>query len=128
MNIAKITALLALSLQASLAMAGDISPFSQAAFDQLTAQGKPVLLDISASWCPTCRQQKPIIEHLMKQPAYKDVSTLTVDFDTSRAVLRKFKVASQSTLIAFKGSKEVARSVGDTTPAGIEELIKKTAD
>jgi hypothetical protein len=31
----------------------------------------------------------------------------------------------QSTLIAFKGSKEVGRSVGDASPAGIESLFKK---
>lgn len=128
MNIARITTLLALSLQASLAMAGDISRFSQTEFDRLAAQGKPVLLDVAANWCPTCRQQKPVIEHLMKQPAYKDVSTLTIDFDTDRAALKKFKVTSQSTLIAFKGAREVGRSIGDTTPAGIEDLIRKAAD
>jgi len=32
----------------------------------------------------------------------------------------------QSTLVAFKGANEVGRSVGDTTPAGLEGLIKKT--
>jgi hypothetical protein len=32
----------------------------------------------------------------------------------------------QSTLIGFKGRREVARSVGDTTRAGIETLVKKT--
>jgi thioredoxin 1 len=32
----------------------------------------------------------------------------------------------QSTLVAFKGDKEVGRSVGDTTPDGLEGLIKKT--
>lgn len=32
----------------------------------------------------------------------------------------------QSTLVGFKGTQEVARSVGDTTEAGIEGLIQKT--
>ena len=42
------------------------------------------------------------------------------------STLKQFKVGQQSTLVAFKGSVEVGRSVGDTTPEGIEGLIKKT--
>lgn len=125
MKLTKTLFLLSVASLASLAMAGEIKPYSQQEFDKLTAEGKPVLLDISAPWCPTCKQQKPIIESLMKQPAYKDVTTLTIDFDTSKPTLKKFKVTSQSTLVAFKGAKEAGRSVGDTNPDGIESLIKK---
>lgn len=117
--------LLVAAVTASLAMAGEIKPYSQQEFEKLTAEGRPVLLDISATWCPTCKQQRPIIESLMKQPAYKDVTTLTIDFDTHKPTLKKFKVASQSTLVAFRGTQEVGRSVGDTNPDGIESLIKK---
>lgn len=128
MKFAKAAVLLAVSSLASLAMAGDIKPFSQQEFDKLTSQGKPVVLDISATWCPTCKVQKPILEGLMKQPAYKDVTLLIIDFDTEKATLKKFKVTMQSTLVGFKGAREVGRSVGDTTPAGIEGLIRKTVD
>jgi thioredoxin 1 len=119
---------LALCGLASLAMAGEIKPFDQASFDKLAAEGRPVVLDVSASWCPTCKQQKPIVDGLMKQPAYKDVTTLVIDYDTNKALLKKLKVTMQSTLLAFKGSQEVARSVGDTTAEGIEGLIKKTVN
>lgn len=133
MNIAKkkfFKPVLALALcgLASLAMAGEIKPFDQASFDKLAAEGKPVVLDVSASWCPTCKQQKPIVDGLMKQPAYKDVTTLVIDYDTNKPLLKKLKVTMQSTLLAFKGSQEVARSVGDTSPEGIEGLIKKTVN
>ena len=125
MKLSKTLLLLSLASLTSLVMAGEIKSYSQQEFEKLTAEGRPVLLDISAPWCPTCKQQKPIIESLMKQPAYKDVTTLMIDFDTSKPTLKKFKVASQSTLVAFKGAKEVGRSVGDTNPKGIEGLIKK---
>lgn len=128
MKFAKIALMLSLSAMFSLAIAGEIKPFNQQAFDQLTADGKPVVLDISATWCPTCKAQKPIISELMKQPAYKDVTTMMIDFDTDKALLKKFKVTMQSTLVAFKGSQEVARSVGDTSRDGIEGLIKKTVN
>ena len=128
MKFAKFAALLTLSSLMSLAMAGDIKPFNQQEFDKLTHDGKPVVLDISATWCPTCKAQKPIIDGLMKQPAYKDVTLMTLDFDADKPTLKRFKVSMQSTLVAFKGDKEVDRSTGDTTPAGLEALVKKTVN
>lgn len=128
MKFAKTAVLLSLSAMLSLAMAGEIKPFNQQSFDQLTYEGKPVVLDISATWCPTCKAQKPIVDGLMKQPAYKDVTLMTIDFDADKALLKKFKVIMQSTLVAFRGTQEVARSVGDTTPEGLEGLIKKTVN
>ena len=128
MKFAKTVLTIALTSLASVAMAGDIKPFSQPEFDQLTKAGKPVMLEITAPWCPTCKQQKPIIESLMKQPAYKDVTLLTIDFDSAKPTLKTFKVTKQSTLVAFKGEQEVGRSVGDTTPAGLEGLVKKTVN
>ena len=126
MNFIKSAALFALSAVASIAMAGEIKPYTQAEFDKLAQKGKSVVVDVSATWCPTCKEQKPIVDGLMKQPAYKDVTLLTVDFDKEKPTLKKFKVSMQSTLVAFKGGKEVGRSTGDTTPAGLEGLVKKT--
>ncbi len=119
-------ALLTLAMLSGAALAGPIEPFSQTQFDQLTKAGKPVVVDVSATWCPTCKAQKPILERLMRQPAFRNVTLLQVDFDTARSTLREFKVGTQSTLIGFKGVRETARSVGDTTEAGIEGLIRKT--
>lgn len=125
MRLAQTLFSLTLSTLASLAMAGEIKPYSTQEFDKLTQAGKPVLVDVSAPWCPTCKAQKPILEGLMQQPAYRDVTMLTVDFDSNGDALKRLKVRMQSTLVAFKGATEAGRSVGDTTPAGIESLIKK---
>lgn len=125
MKLSKIVFPLALAAVATLATAGEIKPYTAQAYDELTRAGKPVLVDVSATWCPTCKAQKPILEGLMQRPAYRDVTMLKVDFDTDRAALKRFKVSSQSTLVAIKGSSEVGRSVGDTNPANIESLVKK---
>lgn len=122
-----ITAIL-ISSAALVAAAGEIKTFSQQEFDSLARAGKPVVVDVSAPWCPTCKAQKPVVDSLVKQPAYKDVTILTVDFDSEKTVLKQFKVNMQSTLIAFNGGKETARSVGDATPAGIEGIFKKAVN
>ena len=125
MRIANALVAIVLSSAVSVALAGEIKPYTQTEFDKLTAAGKPVMLDISATWCPTCKAQKSILDSLMKQPSYKDVTMLTIDFDSAKPTLKKFKVNMQSTLVAFKGKTEVGRSVGDTSREGIEGLVKK---
>ena len=119
---------LALSAFAALASAGPTEPYTQKRFDELAAQGKPTLVAVHADWCPTCKAQKPIVHALLGQPEFKDVTELVVDFDAQKPVVQQYKVAAQSTLIAFKAGKEVGRSVGDTTKGGIEALVKKTAN
>ncbi len=126
MKFARAAALLSFSVLSTFAFAGDIKPYSQQTFDTLTQAGKPVVVDVSATWCPTCKAQKPILDGLMQQPAYKDVTLLTVDYDDDKPVLKKFNVRQQSTLVAFKGAQEVARSTGDTSAAGLDALVKKT--
>ncbi|WP_321790320.1 thioredoxin family protein [Burkholderia pyrrocinia] len=128
MKILQTLVAVAVAASASLAMAGEIKPYTPQRFDQLTQAGKPVVVDVSATWCPTCKAQQPIIESLMKQPAYQDVTVLTVDFDSNKTALKKFKIGTQSTLVAFKGASELARSVGETTSLGIENLIRKTVN
>jgi len=125
MNIPKIIGIAALAMSAVVASAAEPRHYTQQEFDRLAREGKAVLVDVSAPWCPTCKAQKPLVEGLATGPIYKDVAVLTVDFDTDKPVLRRFGVGTQSTLIAFKGGKEVGRSVGDTTSAGIEGLFKK---
>ena len=123
-----IKSLLLASLAAfsALSFAGDIKPFTQSQFDKLNAEGKGIVLAIHAPWCPTCKAQMPIQSELMSMPAFKDVTMLTIDFDSQKDLLKNFKVTMQSTIISFKGGKEVGRSVGDSTRSGIEALFKKT--
>lgn len=104
--------------------AGPAAPFTQAGFEAAQAAGKAVIIEVTAPWCPTCKAQAPIINSLMARPEMKGVMLLKVDFDSQKDILRTLRVAQQSTLIAFKGKTETSRSIGDTTPAGIEKLFK----
>jgi len=100
--------------------------YSQQAFTAAQAAGKPILLHITAPWCPTCKAQKPILGKIEVEPKFKNLVVLDIDFDSQKALLRQLRVVQQSTLIAYKGKTEVGRSVGDTNPASIAALVGKT--
>ncbi len=106
------------------ASAAEWKPFTEADFAAAKKDGKSILVDIFAVWCPVCRAQNPILTQLTREPEFKDLVVFKIDFDTQKADVRELKATSQSTLIAFKGETEKARSVGDTNPASIAALVK----
>lgn len=104
----------------------DVTPFTAQAFEDAQNANKPILIEIHASWCPTCKEQKAILYNvLLPEPKFKDMVVLRVDFDSQKDFVSKFGVRMQSTLIVYKGKKEVGRSVGDTDPASIGALLEK---
>ena len=105
------------------AAAEEWKPFDAAAFAEAQKAGKPILIDVFAVWCPTCRAQNPILVELTRDPKYKDLAVFKVDFDTQKDALRALNAQSQSTLIVFNGEAEKGRSVGDTDKASIAALL-----
>ena len=113
---------MALSL-AVTAHAAETKPFDQATFQALQAAGKPILIDVYADWCPTCKAQEPIVSELLTRPQFAGYTRLKVNFDTQKDVRRKFGVSQQSTFIVFRGAKELGRSTGDTHLESIASLL-----
>jgi thioredoxin 1 len=105
------------------AAAEEWKPFDAAAFAEAQKAGKPILIDVFAAWCPTCRAQNPILVQLTREPRYKDLAVFKVDFDTQKDALRALNAQSQSTLIVFSGETEKRRSVGDTDKDSITALL-----
>jgi thioredoxin 1 len=122
MKLARLAALAWLAV-AGTANALEVRPYSAAELAQAQAANKPVALHFHADWCPTCRAQTQVLETLKKEPGL-DVTVLVADYDTEKELKRQYHVRAQSTLIAFKGSKESGRVVGDTSPEGIKAILK----
>jgi thioredoxin 1 len=110
----------------SPARADTTVPFSEAAFKAAQAAGSPILVEIHAGWCPTCKAQKPIIDKLANDAKFKDLKIFRVDFDAMKPEVVRFGAKMQSTLIVFKGSAEQGRSVGDSKETSITALLDKS--
>lgn len=107
------------------ATAGMERPFDAKAFAAAQDAGKPILVEIHAGWCPTCKAQKPILDKLSGQPKYSGIERFRVDYDAQKDAVKQFGAKVQSTLVVFKGRNETARSVGDTDEARIRALLDK---
>lgn len=118
---------LALAFAAALAApayAAGMQPFGTANFEAAREKG-PVVVHIDATWCPTCRAQKPILSKLLGDPKFSKVAAFTIDYDSEKPTLKALNAPDRSTIIVFKGGKEVARSVADTSEDKIAALVQK---
>lgn len=98
-------------------------PFALTDFRAAQAADKPILVDVTASWCPTCRVQKPILARLLISPRFAEMVAFEIDFDTQKDFVRLMGTRMQSTLIVWRGADEMGRTVGDTNPESIEALL-----
>jgi thioredoxin 1 len=118
-------------LGAALLAGAPAQAFQTKAFDAQTfkaaqSAGDPILVDVFAPWCPTCKAQQQVLDKLQDKPEFAKLTVFKVDFDNQPDVVKSFGARSQSTLIAYKGATEVGRSAGDTAPESIEALLSST--
>lgn len=64
------------------------------------------------------------MHRLATEPKFAAVKVFKVDFDSSKALLREWKVDQQSTLLAWKGKAERLRSTGETDAAALRRVFE----
>lgn len=121
-----LTTLVLTTILASSVSAGELRPYDAAAFAAAQVRNAPIIIHVTAPWCPTCQAQRPIVQSLADDPSKPDLIVFDVDFDSQKDVLQTFGVRQQSTLIAFRGVEERTRAVGITDPAAIAALFGAT--
>ena len=102
--------------------ANDSRPFTKAAFDAAAAEGRTILVDFYAPWCPVCRAQEPKITARLNGD-FRHVVSFRVDYDSNQALRQEMRVQKQSTLILFQGRTEAARLSYTSDDAAIDELF-----
>ncbi len=84
---------------------------TDANFESVIADSRPVLVDFWAQWCPPCRAIAPVLEQLSAESGGKYViGKLNVDENQNTAA--RFHVEGIPTLLIFKSGQLVDRLVG----------------
>ena len=80
-------------------------------FDQVLAEGKPVVVDFWATWCGPCRALAPTIEALAEEFAGRVVIG-KCDVDEAVELPVKFGIRNIPTVMFFKNGQLVDKQVG----------------
>jgi thioredoxin 1 len=122
-SIANFVLTAALAVVPTLTSAGDARSYDSAAFKAAQTAGKPIVIEIHADWCTECKMQNLILNKLSGQPHYTAMVRLRVDYDKQKEAVKEFRAKKQSTLIVYRGEKEIARAVGITSEEKIRALL-----
>ena len=99
------------------------SDYSASEFRAAQQQGRTIIVDVHADWCPTCRAQAPILNELRSDPRLADALFVRVDFDSDRTFLRTHRIPRQSTILVFDGAEEKGRSIAETNRGRLRAFI-----
>ncbi|MDQ5910451.1 MAG: hypothetical protein QG599_2547 [Pseudomonadota bacterium] len=120
----------ALALALSLpwtAWALDKEPYSPERFAALQAENRLVLVDIFATWCPTCAKQAEVLKAYRAQHPEVALHILEVDFDQDKEAVKRFRAPRQSTLLLYRGEEQLWFSVAETGQEAIFAAINQGA-
>jgi thioredoxin 1 len=106
----------------------DTEAFSNERFAELQENGELVLIDIFATWCPTCARQHEVLKKYREQHPDVELHILTVDYDDDRQYVRQLRAPRQSTLLLFKGETQFWYSVAETREDVIFDAINRAAN
>ena len=102
--------------------------FNKELFDKAQSQGKIVIVSSWIKYCTSCASQMKVLNTAKKNGELSDIKFDNIEyfaFDvTDKEISNFFNVQYQTTLLIFKGNKEVYRSIGETSENLIYEAIK----
>ncbi len=108
------------------ASAAEEKNFDRAAFAAAQAEGRPILVDVKAWWCPVCASQSSTIKKAVTAAEYAKLIVFNVNYDKQKDVLKSFAVNKQATLIAFRGKRQTGRLDFVTDKVQINNLLAST--
>ena len=102
--------------------------FNKELFDKAQSQGKIVIVSSWIKYCTSCASQMKVLNTAKKNGELSDIKFDNIEyfaFDvTDKNISNFFNVQYQTTLLIFKGNKEVYRSIGETSEKLIYEALK----
>ena len=103
--------------------ASEFRPYDAGAFQKAVASGSPVVVHVYANWCLQCHIQASYLDGLKDDQAYRGITFFRVDYDNQKDVVGSLN-CPRSTVIAYKGGKEVARMSWGLTRESVVNVLK----
>ncbi|WP_374763601.1 thioredoxin family protein [Yunchengibacter salinarum] len=100
-------------------------PYEAASFNETLQNGDPMLVEIYASWCPTCKAQHEAFETMVDNGTAPNIRAVRVDYDDDPAFLKRYGIRGTGILMLFDDGREIARAAGLTTPKRIQAFISQ---
>ncbi len=119
----KILIILILLIQFPVNAADKYTNFSLESLEKEKANGKTVVINSYEPWCWSCRKQDKVL--IGAKDEFKNVVFLTYQQGKNKDIAEALNVSVRTTIIVFKGEKEVARIIGQTGKSEIYSAIKK---
>ena len=97
--------------------------YSTSRFEELMARGEPMLVEVYASWCPTCLLQHKALESLHDEGRGPKIRAIRVNFDRDLDFREAYGFNHTGTMVLFNHGRETARQSGLVTPDKIEAFL-----
>lgn len=81
----------------------------------------PVLIDVSADWCPPCKAAAPVVHEIAERHAGR-IKVVMIDGNQSPDLVATLGVRGFPTFIAVVGGQVIARQAGFGGRRGLEQL------
>ena len=86
--------------------------------------GKPVLVDVGATWCGPCKKLSPIVDEVAKEMKDK-ICVFKMDADENPETVEEYEISGLPTLMIFKGGKLVDSQEGFVSKKELSKWIKE---
>ncbi len=124
----KLTVLIFLFITSNVFSMEKQTTFNKELFDKAQSQGKIVIVSSWIKYCSSCASQMKVLIKAKKEGELSDIKFDNIEyfsFDvTDKEISNFFNVKYQTTLLIFKGNKEIYRSIGETSEDLIYEALK----
>ena len=97
--------------------------FNKELFNKARSDGKIVIVSSWIKYCSSCESKMKVLNKAKNE--FENVEYFTFEV-TNKEIAKLFNVQYQTTLLIFKGDKEVYRSIGETNKDLIYKAIQSS--